>query len=179
MWISHGGAEIALQGRPSAGDATVPFVSATIPGRQHYEVEGEHGVIFNDDMIEVLLPRLLGKKPLLAISATGAVQLSLAEAIVPSAHPIRGVLILRNAAAEARHLSGRLQVVPQQNWQWPRGVPAPLAPQQFDVTNIQSERLTFELPTPAEPGAYAVTLTLKYDGKEETLEEPVGVRRDS
>lgn len=182
IWVANangGGVNLTLEERPSGGDATVPFTSATLAGLQHYELEGEHGEIFQDDMVGVLLPRLLGKKALLAVSETGAVQLSLTQPIVPRAQPTRGVLVLRHDAARARRLTGELQVVPQPGWTWEGGVaPAAMRAHRFEVSNIQSERLAFELDTPAQPGAYLVKLRLDWDGAHAELEEPLGVRRD-
>jgi pimeloyl-ACP methyl ester carboxylesterase len=179
-WISRfgGGVEIDFQARPSAGDATVPFTSATLPGFQHFELEGEHGDIFHDDLVDTLLPRILGKTPVLAMSATGAVQLSLAQPIFPRSSAIRGVLVLRHEAGRARRLRGSLQLVPQVNWPWEGRPPLAMAAQTFEVVNIQSERLAFALPSPPVPGAYAVRLRLDFDGRNVELEEPVGIRQD-
>lgn len=173
------GDPLELSTPPTSGDGTVPIGSACLPRIQHYEVEGEHGEIFAKRDVEEMLPRLLGKTELLALSISGCVELSLEEPIFPTTAQIRGAIVLRNAAAGARQIRGTLQVVPDSSWPWPDNTPpAPMPPKTFEVAGVQSHRLTFALNAPFQPGGYRVALEITYDQTTETLSEPVGMRGD-
>lgn len=150
---------VRAQEREDAGDGTVPVWSATQSGVQMAPVNGEHGDIYKDGLLQQILAVLLGKAGVLAAKLPKA-ELALRDTVVVPGAETRALLAFHQPVAQVEGLLQLMRLLDQKGKKVAAAT-KPVFSKTVRYSGAPIDRLSLQLKAPDIPGLYRAQFVQK------------------